>query len=195
MLGAQLERRVDATVRNIHERRRRQSAFLCDQGGSDARMLGAGEFFACAIKTDDSVACWGQNAASLVAPAASFAQIGAGSSHACGVRTDDIVSCWGSSASWSGMLPTGSFLEVDAGYAHSCALRSDGTITCFSVNNSNGRASPSSTAFAPEVCGDGLVVGQETCDDDNSVSSDGCSASCRIETGFTCSGEPSVCGP
>ncbi|MEL7305216.1 MAG: DUF4215 domain-containing protein [Myxococcota bacterium] len=46
-----------------------------------------------------------------------------------------------------------------------------------------------------EICGDGLVVGRETCDDGNSVANDGCSASCEVEVGFSCdAAEPSVCG-
>ena len=35
-------------------------------------------------------------------------------------------------------------------------------------------------------CGDGLVLGGEQCDDANAVSGDGCSASCQVEAGFTC---------
>lgn len=42
-------------------------------------------------------------------------------------------------------------------------------------------------------CGDGVVAGSETCDDGNTASGDGCGASCRVEDGWTCSGEPSVC--
>ena len=37
------------------------------------------------------------------------------------------------------------------------------------------------------VCGDGLVAGNETCDDGNSVDSDGCSSVCSPEISFTCS--------
>jgi len=42
-------------------------------------------------------------------------------------------------------------------------------------------------------CGDGLIQGDETCDDGNSVSGDGCGGSCQVEDGWTCAGEPSVC--
>lgn len=45
----------------------------------------------------------------------------------------------------------------------------------------------------PVICGDGEKTGNETCDDGNSVSGDGCSEVCVIETGFACSGTPSVC--
>ena len=43
-------------------------------------------------------------------------------------------------------------------------------------------------------CGDGLVVMNEGCDDGNDVSGDGC-FSCSVETGWQCSGSPSVCTP
>jgi cysteine-rich repeat protein len=44
------------------------------------------------------------------------------------------------------------------------------------------------------VCGDGIVVGAETCDDGNTADGDGCNATCDVETGYTCSGSPSTCG-
>ncbi len=43
------------------------------------------------------------------------------------------------------------------------------------------------------ICGDGLIVGSETCDDDGRIPGDGCSAACQIELGFSCTGQPSVC--
>jgi cysteine-rich repeat protein len=43
------------------------------------------------------------------------------------------------------------------------------------------------------VCGDGYVSSGETCDDGNTAGTDGCSAVCAVETGYSCSGTPSVC--
>jgi cysteine-rich repeat protein len=43
-------------------------------------------------------------------------------------------------------------------------------------------------------CGDGVVDTGERCDDENGDSGDGCNASCRVESGWTCDdGEPSHC--
>ncbi len=42
-------------------------------------------------------------------------------------------------------------------------------------------------------CGDGVVEGKEGCDDGNTVEGDGCGATCFVENGYTCSGEPSTC--
>ncbi len=42
-------------------------------------------------------------------------------------------------------------------------------------------------------CGDGSIAGGEGCDDSNLVAGDGCSATCTIESGYGCVGDPSVC--
>ena len=44
-------------------------------------------------------------------------------------------------------------------------------------------------------CGDGVLVLPELCDDGNTKAGDGCSATCKVELGFKCSGSPSVCTP
>ena len=44
-----------------------------------------------------------------------------------------------------------------------------------------------------DPCGDGLVVGFETCDDGGLLDGDGCSSACRVEQGFSCSSQPSQC--
>ncbi|MHC4697760.1 MAG: myxococcus cysteine-rich repeat containing protein [Planctomycetota bacterium] len=45
----------------------------------------------------------------------------------------------------------------------------------------------------PPVCGDGLVEAPEGCDDGGTAPDDGCSATCTVEAGWDCVGEPSVC--
>ncbi|HKY62721.1 MAG TPA: choice-of-anchor Q domain-containing protein [bacterium] len=52
--------------------------------------------------------------------------------------------------------------------------------------------SPSPT---PAACGNGIFEIGEQCDDGNTASQDGCSATCRTESGFQCAGEPTVCTP
>ncbi len=44
-----------------------------------------------------------------------------------------------------------------------------------------------------EDCGDGQLDEGEACDDGDSSDGDGCSASCTVEAGYGCSGEPSAC--
>jgi len=43
------------------------------------------------------------------------------------------------------------------------------------------------------VCGNGLVEEGETCDDADTDSGDGCSATCAIEPGYSCHDAPSIC--
>ncbi|WP_244923988.1 DUF4215 domain-containing protein [Enhygromyxa salina] len=45
------------------------------------------------------------------------------------------------------------------------------------------------------ICGDGVVVAPEPCDDGNKLDGDGCSATCKLEQGWKCEDEPSMCEP
>lgn len=49
------------------------------------------------------------------------------------------------------------------------------------------------TTDTGSTCGDGTVAGTEACDDGNTTDDDGCSGTCTVESGYTCSGAPSVC--
>ncbi len=61
--------------------------------GIAATQVSVGSGFACGLKIDGTVACWGRN---LLPPAGTFTQVSAGGSHACGLKRDGSVSCWGS---------------------------------------------------------------------------------------------------
>lgn len=43
------------------------------------------------------------------------------------------------------------------------------------------------------ICGDGLLRGEELCDDGNAAPGDGCDDRCRTESGYICDGQPSTC--
>jgi cysteine-rich repeat protein len=43
------------------------------------------------------------------------------------------------------------------------------------------------------ICGDGAILGSETCDDGNDLPGDGCRPDCQVALGYSCSGEPSAC--
>ena len=47
--------------------------------------------------------------------------------------------------------------------------------------------------IAPPICGNGEIESTEKCDDTGTDPGDGCDASCQIEAGWTCGGEPSLC--
>ena len=55
---------------------------------------------------------------------------------------------------------------------------------------------PGAVSTCAQTCGNGVIDAGEACDDINGtpVSGDGCSASCLVETGWSCdSSSPSVC--
>jgi fibro-slime domain-containing protein len=56
-----------------------------------------------------------------------------------------------------------------------------------------GQADSQDVPSLPTGCGDGVAAPAETCDDGNTLGGDGCSAACRVEPGFKCSGSPSKC--
>lgn len=45
------------------------------------------------------------------------------------------------------------------------------------------------------VCGNGNVQSGEACDDGDLTNGDGCSSTCTVESGWSCSGNPSACVP
>jgi cysteine-rich repeat protein len=63
----------------------------------------------------------------------------------------------------------------------------NGTETCSSCPDDCGACPP------PPTCGNGSFDPGEYCDDGNIANGDGCSATCSIEQGWTCSGAPSTC--
>ena len=122
-------------------------------GASDAwlgtfKQVDAGDDgFACGVRTDGTIACWGDNRYGQTnAPTGTFSEVSAGSSRACGVRTDGTIACWGSSSSGETNAPTGTFSHVSAANGNTCALTDDGTALCWGalvvcVPGTNGCAS------------------------------------------------------
>src|SRR5204863_555449 len=58
---------------------------------------------------------------------------------------------------------------------------------CDPTGGGTGTCEPTNT------CGNSVVESGEACDDGGVVDGNGCSATCTVETGFTCSGALSVC--
>lgn len=64
---------------------------------------------------------------------------------------------------------------------------------CGACGNACGSGLTCTTGQCRSVCGDGLLRAPESCDDGNTTPGNGCSATCTVEPGFSCSGEPSTC--
>jgi cysteine-rich repeat protein len=59
---------------------------------------------------------------------------------------------------------------------------------------SGGASNSGGTQTSSAVCGDGIVEGDELCDDGNGVSGDGCDDNCFPEPGFSCT-QGLICSP
>jgi Regulator of chromosome condensation (RCC1) repeat/PEGA domain len=128
--------------------------------------VSSGRIHTCGIRTDGSIACWGDKSwGAATPPAGTFTSISAGRHHTCGVNTKGTIACWGWGAGQAAPAAM-VFSSVSAGSAYACGLGTDGTIACWG-ESSNGRATPPQGTFIAvsarnvHTCGlrtDGAVV-------------------------------------
>ena len=99
---------------------------------------------ACAVRSDNTVTCWGYNEGGQVStPDGEFLTVSAGRWHNCGLRPDRTIACWGYNSDGQLDAPAGEFSEVSAGDVHNCALRTDGTAVCWGSNRIRKAEAPS----------------------------------------------------
>ena len=113
--------------------------------------VSAGGWHTCALKTDGSVVCWGNNGEGESAVPAGLAptvNITTGQFSTCAASTAGTVACWGDNYYGESTPPalTGA-VQVAAGLYHACARISDGTVQCW------GRADEGETAPPPGLSG------------------------------------------
>jgi cysteine-rich repeat protein len=90
---------------------------------------------------------------------------------------------------------------TDASDATSCLNRDSACQLCLLLNQVDGLARDcdlfddgnSANGSCGSECGDGILQGNEACDDGNNVPNDGCSPDCTVDGGYTCTGQPSHC--
>jgi hypothetical protein len=129
--------------------------------------LSCGDYHACGIRDDRSVACWVHSEPEridpLEPPAGSFVQVDTGTFFACGLGEDGAVSCFGDEvASARGYAPFGTFDAVAVG-GFACAVDGGFVDTCWggATNTTNGfvwldaplRASGGISVGMSRVCG------------------------------------------
>ena len=92
----------------------------------------AGGWHTCALRNDNTLACWGDNSFGQAhAPDGTHTAVAAGWAHTCALRTDDTIACWGDNTHGQTSPPPGDYTNLTAGGIHTCALRADQTITCW----------------------------------------------------------------
>jgi cysteine-rich repeat protein len=80
---------------------------------------------------------------------------------------------------------------IDCGGAESGCPTCAAGQACGAPDDCQSRVCSQAECQAPS-CGDGVIQGDELCDDGNSLAGDGC-AGCTIEDRWSCQGEPSAC--
>ena len=95
----------------------------------------------CALKTDGSIECWGDNLfGQSKDQAGAFLQVAADSYHSCAIRNAgqsdrDPVTCWGYSDEGQASPPAGDFLQISAGEDYTCGVTGAGNIDCWGTNS------------------------------------------------------------
>lgn len=112
--------------------------------------LSCGEEHCCGLRTDRTLACWGNGPGAVDAPLGEFSDISAGLSRSCAVKRDDAsLLCWGQFAQ---APPEGEFAAVSVGGAGACAKGIDDRPVCWD-------ALPLLIAGTPQVEVQSVVAG------------------------------------
>lgn len=124
----------------------------------------SGRGYACAIRLDRTVECWGdakvvKDPRVLSAPGGFFLQIDGGFHHACGLREDHTIACWGDPTNGRLSAPPGPFAQVACSEWYSCARRDDGSVACWGDSLRGTVAATPDDRFTQVSAGDFVACG------------------------------------
>ena len=125
-------------------------------GTGTVTQITAGYRHTCAIKTDATPTCWGNDGngqASVPAGTGTVTQITAGGYHTCAIKTDGTPTCWGFNSDGQASVPagTGTVTQITAGTFHSCAIKTDGTPTCWGEDVYGQASVPAGTGTVTQI--------------------------------------------
>jgi len=121
------------------------------QLGSGTSIGGGGHI--CALKTDNTVQCWGRNYSNqaTVPNGLIVKQIALGGLNSCALKTDNTVKCWGDGGNGRNTVPNGlKAKQIALGVSHSCALKTDNTVECWGYNG-DGRTTVPNNLIAKQI--------------------------------------------
>ena len=105
----------------------------------------AGYRFSCAIATDNTITCWGDNEYGQTdAPAGTYKTVTSSYWNSCAIATDNTITCWGRNDLGQTDAPAGTYIAVTPG-GDPCGLRTDDTITCWGSNYHGESDAPAGT--------------------------------------------------
>ena len=103
------------------------------ESSAQGAQIGTGSVHSCAIKPDNSLACWGYSQSPP--PSGKFKTISSGLLHACGIKSDDTLACWGADLEGTMDPPAGNFMAVSSSYFHNCAIKeTDHALACWGAD-------------------------------------------------------------
>lgn len=97
--------------------------------------VAAGRAHTCALRTDHTVLCWGDDEhGQAAAPGGTFKSISVRDDRSCGLRPDGSVVCWGDVRDWQKPRdwddPPGTYEAIAVGGEYVCGLGGDGEVDC-----------------------------------------------------------------
>jgi alpha-tubulin suppressor-like RCC1 family protein len=97
------------------------------------KAVSAGGYHTCAIRTNDTVRCWGLNTdGQAKAPPGTFKAVSAGRDFTCAIRTDGAAACWGLNNDGQASPPSAfHFKAISAGGAYTCGIRMSDDVACW----------------------------------------------------------------
>ena len=120
----------------------------------------AGLYHTCAIKTNDTATCWGNNSngqTSVPTDLGTVKQITAGRFHVCAIKTNDTATCWGNNTFGQTSVPTdlGTVKQITVGSGHTCVIKTNDTAACWGDNGSRQAIVPTDLGTVKQITAGG----------------------------------------